>query len=160
MTSPDPMPPDDLQALFDRTAEPPTGAQLTKLAARAAEVPGRARGRAWWPAWIAAPGLAAAAAVALVLTWPDVGVERPGVEGRVAQSSATQQAAPQLSAPIAIERVASSEAVEGLATMGTTAMFSLETDDFDPLGGSLEGPDADGDLDAWLAAADEILSGG
>ena len=53
-----------LQRLFDRTSAEPDGVQLTKLKARAVDVPARARTRPWGRIW--AP-LAAALALALVI---------------------------------------------------------------------------------------------
>ena len=160
MTSPrEPLPDDrSLQELFDRTASPPTGAQLTKLAARAAEVPERARSRAWWPAWVLGPTLVAASALVVFVAWP---VPTPEVPGTVAPIGSVARA-PEAPTPAPDEVLASSSdpTLYDDLLPTATAMFSVESDEFDALGGSLEVPSDDEDLDAWLAAADDILGGG
>jgi len=144
-----------LRALFDRTAEQATSAQLTKLAARAADVPARAR-RFAWPAWALGPALAAAAAVILLFAWPRTSPEGAGLvaatprEPLVSPSVALTAGTPALGLP----------EYEDVFPVAATAMFTGESDDYDPLGGSLDVSPSDADLDAWLAAADEILGGG
>ncbi len=156
MTPHDPHPDDSrLQALFDRTAEEPTGAQLTRLAARAAEVPGRSR-RLSWPVWLLGPALAATAALVLVLRTGGPAADSPATE--IALSVPRQTIAQGAASLTAEAPVAPS--YDEIFPAAATAMFTGEVDDFDPLGGSLEGPTSDDDLDAWLAAADEILGGG
>jgi len=146
-----------LQALFDRTAEQPTGVQLTKLAARAAEVPDRPRSHAWWPAWVVAPALAAAAAVAMVVVWPPG--ERDKLEAVPSAHAVARRATPGPS-PSGAAKDGDLTSYEVLFPEAPTAMVEVESDDFDPLGGVLDAPDDDDDLDAWLAAADEILGDG
>jgi hypothetical protein len=153
---PDPHPDEHrLQAVFDRTAEQPTTAQLTKLAARAADVPARSR-RFRWPVWVLGPSLAAAAAVIALFAWP-----RSSEEGsdpfamRPNPAVSMTERSPLVPGTVSRE-LPSDDDVFG----GATAMFTGDLDDFDPLGGSLEGPESDDELDAWLAAADEILGGG
>ncbi len=56
----------ELKALFDATADEPSGAQLTKLRARAADVPARGR-RPRWLAWAPVFAVAAGALAVFVL---------------------------------------------------------------------------------------------
>lgn len=143
-----------LQALFTRTAERPTGAQLTKLAARAAEVPTRARARAGVPYWVLGPVVALAAAGVLYVAVPrgsrqvPVAEVAPRAERPALAPSYTAGAMPP--APLADEE----------DVFAASGAFTFGGDELDPLGGDLEGPVSDAELDAWLAATDEILNGG
>ncbi len=70
--------PDELQALFDATAEPPSQEQLHRLARTAAQIPERAGSpiRVWLRRLVPAFGLAAAA----VIAWLFVGGEGNPIE--------------------------------------------------------------------------------
>ncbi|HWZ90782.1 MAG TPA: hypothetical protein VNW92_18100 [Polyangiaceae bacterium] len=149
---------EDLQRLFDATAEEPSGPTLTKLAARAADVPARRKSRflsrwAWGPAF-------AGAALAL--------------GGLFALRAATHRLPPQrepelcsaTAAPNEAVAVASGSAHEMHAGAPRAPLADEANDNTELLGDADEGarfdvsgPQTDRDLDAWLAATKE-LSGG
>ncbi|HMR76546.1 MAG TPA: hypothetical protein PKD61_15595 [Polyangiaceae bacterium] len=141
---------DDLRALFDATAEEASGPILTKLQARAREIP-TAR-RPWWSK-LALPGfalLAGAAATALLL--------RAGPQAPLPEPSpvAIAVATPQASAPVAAEEperdvIATEDEDDELA--GLEAVAWGEPDD---LWGGV-GVEVDAESDELLAALDSWM---
>ncbi len=141
---------DDLRALFDATAEEASGPVLTKLQARAREIP--AARRPWWSK-LALPGfalLAGAAATALLLrASPQAPLPEPSP---VAIAVVT----PQASAPVAAEEpehdvIATEDVDDELA--GLEAVAWGEPDDL--WGGA--GVEADLESDELLAALDSWM---
>ena len=146
-----------LQHLFDQTAHEPTGPTMTKLAARARDVPGNARRRrtgSWWPGWApVAVGAGAAAVVVLALRGAGEPVATPEP---VAHMSVPVGPLPSVSgAPGPDEPSAQDE------TDLAVAELELSLTPEDPADGSdldlMFGPETDDDLDAWLAATEELL---
>jgi len=151
----------DLQRLFDETADRPSGPTLTKLAARAVDAPLRAgRVPRYLPRWAFSPAfagvaLAVAAALALVLALP----ESPPPERSVA-SVAVAPASVSAVVPPANSRAPSS-AVPVVAD-NTDADSDLGLGLYDTSEGSsfnVTGPESDQDLDAWLAASKALADG-
>jgi hypothetical protein len=157
-----------LRELFDASAEEPGGPLLTKLSARAAEIPSSPR-RAprWFPRWAWAPGAAglAAAAGALAVTlgsWfgePTEDVLPAGAAPPVALApipgmlkEPVKRAAPARELPLLLE----AEAGDGEAPsieLGAEAALDFELD-------ALHAPTSDAELDAWLHATSELLHDG
>jgi hypothetical protein len=158
-----------LRELFDASAQEPSGPVLTKLAARASEIPTLPR-RAplWFPRWAWAPGAAglAAAAGALAVTFASWFGEPADQVGPAAMAPAV--ALPQL--PTASEpqskhgpvepRQAATAARDRVEpelgpepqTAGLVSDSALDSE-LD----ALYGPPPDADLDAWLHATSELL---
>lgn len=143
-----------LQALFDRTAELPSGPTLTKLSARAADVPARARKRPWWQSLgFGLPAAAVVAGAVAVVAWPALkngGPTEPAPVARTVESP--QPAATQTVQPLAIEELDDPE-TEAFADDMLAEMSS--EDDL-----ALYGPESDEDLDAWLDATQSMLDEG
>jgi hypothetical protein len=145
----------DLKALFDATAEAPTGAQLTKLKARATDVPARRR-RPLWLLW--APFLAVAAGflAVVVLRGKPAGEQAHLPSATITASeqiASTAPPAPSLATPG--EEPAGDDLDESLA--------GLDDLDDQPSTDVLAAPLDDADeeeLDIWLAAADSFLEEG
>ena len=147
---------EELRRLFDDTAEQASGPTLTKLAARAADIPSTARRSGFLPRWAWGPLFAAAAATLgglLTLrgatrtparSGPELGSAAPAVSRAVAMTSTRElnAASPR---PTVAEEPADNLELLGDADEG--ARFEVS------------GPQSDRDLDAWLAATKE-LSGG
>lgn len=161
----------ELQQLFDRTAGEASGPTLTKLGARAADVPRLARKSRSLPRWRWAPlfGAAACAVLALALVTRRT---HPSGQAELASTGVTPTPRAATAAPGMIPpnpevgmAVASASSTElGGAAPHTNA--GEEGDNLDLLGDADEGarfevsgPQSDRDLDAWLAATKE-LSGG
>ncbi len=148
----------ELQKLFDATAEDASGPLLTRLAARAVDVPAHAKPR-WRSLWVWLPGLAVGAgALALAVgtaTHTPPGVPpRPSAIALRAAPSATAVAAPQ-SAQV-VEPTADVPALDVVAGLDSDGLGSSAD-----LGvGALDGPPPDADLDAWLYATGELLDNG
>ena len=149
---------EDLRRLFEATAAEASGPMLTKLAARAGDVPERALQKSrFLPRWAWGPAFAGAAvALGGLLTL------------RAASHQASPQHGPQLSSatPIANVAVATASARESRAAAPRMTVADEAGESPELLGGADEGahfdvsgPEADRDLDAWLAATKE-LSGG
>jgi hypothetical protein len=149
---------EDLQRLFSETAIHASNPTLTKLAARAADIPGRVLRKRIFPRWAWGPAFAGAI-VALGGLLLALRATRPPRE-------ATQPRAPELgsSAAVASLTVASASAREVNADAPSP---SDEASDSPELLGDADegarfdvsGPQSDRDLDAWLAATKD-LSGG
>lgn len=155
-----------LKELFDESIEPPSGPALTKLAARAQEIPELAKRRWWMPHWVWAPTAAGVGAVALAVFWPGA----PTAD-KMAAPSAT-------SAGVEVARAAPAESdeserlvpadlyveVPGDVPPPLSAMADLDTDwnpEAEDVGlDALHGPPADADLDAWLFATTALLEEG
>lgn len=172
-----------LSTLFDGTAEQPSPASLTKLHARAADVPGRVR-RQRSIAWIVLPtALGSIAALAFVLvqhrstsfspTRPLAAVPR-AVDTRPATPS-TAPAEP----PSAVARSESTAApTSEPAADDVTDELGFDTDDSDDAIGAaaaldtelgpsegdgidaMDDPPSDANLDVWLRATDELMQEG
>jgi hypothetical protein len=145
-----------LQALFDRTAELPSGPMLTKLSARAADIPGLSRPRPFWQSLrFMLPAVAAVAGALAVVAIPELRGE-PGAESApvalAPQSPAPAEAtAP---APVDVETPAVDE-------VDLDALAELDFSDGDELAfGDVDGPDSEAELDAWLSATEALLDEG
>lgn len=144
-----------LAALFNRTAELPSGPTLTKLSARAADIPARARRRPWWRSFgFLAPASAALAGVLAVLALPDL--REPAPVEPVARTAPTIVAPePSSARPTVAESVDEYGGEEWVAELG----FADET----PPGFALDpmyAPTSDAELDAWLHATETLLDEG
>jgi hypothetical protein len=162
-----------VRQLFDASAEEPSGPILTKLAARAGEIPSaRRRAPSWFPRWAWAPSAAglAAAAGALAVTlasWfggpsDEVGPANPTpamapavalapVPTRVQPESKDGPIEPRQAATAAPDKSARALGSEP-QTAGLPAESALDSE-LD----ALYGPPPDADLDAWLHATSELL---
>jgi hypothetical protein len=149
----------DLQALFDGTAEAASGPTLTKLAARAADIPERAsRKPRFFPRWAWGPAFAGAAmGLGALLALHATRHVEPGHAAQTASAAPT--------ASFAVASAASSDR-EPATDEPRTAAAEEPADNLELLGDADEGahfdvagPQSDRDLDAWLAATKE-LSGG
>ncbi len=147
---------EDLQRLFDRTASAASGPTLTKLAARAADVPRLARRSRVLPRWAWGPLFAGAACALGGLLALHSGRRAPLVEVSSAKANAARPAS------IAVASASGGE----LVTSAPHAPVSEDSDNLELLGDADEGarfevtgPQSDRDLDAWLAATKD-LSGG
>ena len=148
---------EDLQRLFDETASDAPGPTLTKLLARAADIPGQAaRKSRFLPRWAWGPVFAAAAATLGGLL---------ALRG-VPPKPAPQRGSEPSSAPAVSVAVASASPREINAAAPRTTPGDEPSDGPELLGDADEGarfdvsgPEADRDLDAWLAATKD-LSGG
>jgi hypothetical protein len=150
-----------LQALFDETASEPDRMQLTKLRARAMDVPAGRKRRPFWT-WLA-PALALAAGALLV-----VAAQR----GPLHTAPVTKTAAPVVHentapAPVALE-TARPEPTRAAPTKPAPEDPELFDELDEPLAGiGLLGDDGDDatssqeqDLDVWLSAADALSEDG
>lgn len=151
LTPPDPQDESRLQALFDRSVVELSGPERTRLAARAAEIPSQTRAR-WlgsWMVWAGASTAAAALLLGVLRLSPPAPSTSPPIAS-FAQPSETSRPMRPLTRP---ERRP--------AGFATTSLASVELlPDEDPVLGGLDGPANDADLDAWLAATEQILSDG
>jgi hypothetical protein len=159
-----------LRQLFEATAEEPTGALLTRLTARAADVPERAtRAPRWLPRWAWAPtfGGFAVAVGALAATFGPSLLEAAPNPALDVPNAIAPQAAPlaRASASAASGSLEPASAIlpTDLAEVGLLALDSdWEADD--QLGDvslePLHGPADDADLDAWLYATAALLEDG
>lgn len=153
----------ELAALFDETAEAPDGMQLTKLRARAADVPGRRR-RSRWLAF--APVFAVFAGALAVVVY------RGGPsEVETARTTATTTESPVAPSPSSVghppealqpqQLAATEEPDADLEESAPVAGLAAPDDGLGMDGLSAPGDDADErELDRWLAAADSYLGGG
>ncbi len=137
----------ELLELFEKSAETPNGADLTRLRARAADVPERApRTPRWLPRWVWAPALGGicAGAGALGALWfsesAPAAAQAPSKAPAVGQSARSAAAA--------------NAAIVSAAPSAGVARLAEEEDD-DPLSFDLSADVADTELDDWLAALEE-----
>jgi hypothetical protein len=162
-----------IRKLFDASAEDLSGATLTKLTARAAEVSiQRVPAVHRFPRWAWASGLSAMAACAAALamalgSW----LSRPNEHGpaaralEVAMVPSPREARPRPQAGPALERGARPDwgaRVEASADTGLIADLDLGWEDESPSEievDSLSGPEPEADLDAWLFATNKLLEG-
>jgi hypothetical protein len=161
-----------LKRLFDASATELSGPSLTKLRARAREVPERApRAPRWLPRWAWSPllgGLAVGAGALAVAI--GVGIRGPesvspgamaGPDALVSEQRAPRAADPPMAsssaAPEADDFLDEDPFLEESAELA--ADFDLDVDqsylDFDPI----DDP-ADDDLDAWWEATADMVEGG
>jgi hypothetical protein len=157
-----------LRALFDETIEPATGPTLTKLAARAADVPERARRTPLWlPRWAwrpAAAGLVVAAgALGAAFAGTRVDAPSPPQPAAVEAHLAAPAPAAAVSADARDRRTAAPEpdldVDESLELVLADGDWEGDVDDDDALD-SVYGPPSDANLDAWLYATSAVLEGG
>jgi hypothetical protein len=159
-----------LRALFNETIEPATGPTLTKLAARAADVPERAhRTPLWLPRWAWKPTAAGfvVAAGALGAAFVNTRVEAPRpAESSVAAAHLTAPApAPAASVSVndlrrpAVPLADLGEDLESLELSAAGGDWESEAED-DDVFDSVYGPPSDANLDAWLYATSAVLEGG
>jgi hypothetical protein len=160
-----------LRRLFDASATELSGPALTKLRARAREVPERApRAPRWLPRWAWSPLLAGLAvgvgalgvAIGVWVRGPESMSPSPvaGPETLVSQAREPRSADPPVaSSSAAPEADDLREDDPFLDENAELADFDLDVDesyvDFDPL----DGP-ADDDLDAWWEATRDMVEGG
>ena len=146
-----------LQRLFDDTVASPSGPVLTKLGARALDIPERARRMSLWARpgiwWLAAMALASAAVVWLAGSKPG----RP-------EAAPLASAAP--SRGLAVAMTTAQELGEVGPRVAPAANEEDSDDSLELVGDADEGarfdvsgPKSDRDLDAWLAAAREVSGG-
>jgi hypothetical protein len=153
----------DLKALFDATAETPDGMQLTKLRARAADVPALKR-RPRWLVWAPFLAVAAGALAVVMLRGSPKEVETArGIASApvtlVAPGPATVARAP--APPPSNAPLPSDETGPPTDENGAVADLSDPDDGFamDDLSGPLDEAN-DEELDGWLAATDSFLEDG
>lgn len=149
----------DLERLFDATAREASGPTLTKLGARARDIPQQAPRKSGvlprW-AWVPVFGVFAAAAGAL-LALRGAHPTAKSAERVVALPSAATPPWAAASGSTAAEAVARAPEPTPGEELSDNAELSGDADDgahFD-----VSGPQSDRDLDAWLAATKD-LSGG
>ena len=159
-----------LKRLFDTSAAELSGPALTKLRARAREVPERtARAPRWLPRWAWSPLIAGfavgtgalAVAIGVWVRSPDsaspVQVAGPDTPASEQSSSAPLAANPSAATPEAGDLLDDDPFLDENAELA--ADFDLDVEqsylDFDPL----DSP-ADDDLDAWWEATAELVEGG
>lgn len=162
MTHPDHDPEEaGLRALFDATADDLGGPGLTKLRARAADIPARRRPM-WWKLW--APALTVAMGGLLVLgistmNRPDSPAAAP------APTVVAEKTAPPAPAPSVAPAPLLEDDPEELAALddpeetdGADDEMALDDGADDLLAFGV--PSDDEELDAWLEATDELLGEG
>ncbi len=163
-TEPDPRDEEQLKELFDASAAQASGPMLTKLRARAAEVPSRSpRAPRWLPRWAWSPLLAGLAVgvgalgvtIGVWLNRPDVIAPGPGPEARVL-------AEPQ--APSALA-ASSSRAARGAGVEDEPLEEGAELAEFDFGDDSYLDVDAlydpsEEELDEWWEATADLVEGG
>lgn len=155
----------ELMQLFDATADKPSGPTLTKLNARAADIPARVKRRPRWRSLLFwAPGMAAAVAALVLVLSPSLKRSRPEPLASGPKHPALSAPAPQKIARIQ-KAPATTTAAE--ATLDPdTADLGAAFDDSDSTATAaisldpLYGPSQDDDLDAWLYATDTVLKSG
>jgi len=155
----------ELMQLFDATADKPSGPTLTKLSARAADVPARVKRRPRWRSLLFwAPGMAAAVAALVFVLSPSLKHSRagavasspthPALVARVPEKLAKVPAAPATpAAPVATEGSDSADLAAAFDDSDATATAAISLD-------PLYGPSQDDDLDAWLYATNSVLKTG
>lgn len=164
MTHPDHDPDEaGLRALFDGTADELDGPGLTKLRARAADIPARRR-PAWWKLW--APALAVAMGGLLVFGIRTMNGPDSPAAGSAPTALAEKTAPPEASvAPAPVvesddpEELAYGEDEEDTSPSDSTD-DELELDDGSDDLLAFGVPSDDEELDAWLEATDELLGEG
>jgi hypothetical protein len=144
-----------IQALFERTAELPSGALLTKLAARAADVPLRHR-RAW--AWLslrlALPASAIVVGALAVVLVPRLGQAPPApVAAPMAMAAGSSQGTDAPPAPAPELDALESEELYAELYLAEESGSELSLD-------LMHGPASEADVDAWLVATAMLLDEG
>ncbi len=138
-----------LRALFDRTAMDASGPTLTKLRARAADVPTGARRSVWQRLFAPALAVAVGATAVVLATGPFSGLKPEPVASTQVKHSATV-ILPSVTAPA----VQAPEPVPATAAMDD---FGFGDSADDSLLSPLDGPANDEDIDAWLDATESVL---
>ncbi len=149
----------ELLQLFDGTADKPSGPTLTKLAARAADIPARVKRRPRWRSLLFwAPGMAAAFAALVLVLSPSVHRSEPPALAPSAVH-APQKVAKALApkpAPAAPTDATDSDAPDLAAAFDDGDPTATAAISLDPLYGPSQGDD----LDAWLYATSAVLKNG
>ncbi len=152
-----------LARLFDATAGEPSGPTLTKLSARAADIPARVKRRPRWRSLLFwTPGMAAAvAALVLVMSpsprhvrqspTPATSTPPPALAVHTPRKSGAPPAAPAAAPKVEDPDIA--ELAAGFDDDDPTATTAIGLD-------PLYGPSQNDDLDAWLYAAHTVLQNG
>jgi hypothetical protein len=167
-----------LRAIFDASIEPAPGPTLTKLLARAADVPERARRTPLWlPRWAWKPTAAGLVVAGGALSAAFIGgVPFGRIEPAPAASAGpggarTGSDVPEMAAAVAPDVDATAPAappsdlemdmdIGGLAGADVDWDIEARTDEADDALDALYGPPADANLDAWLYATHAMLEGG
>jgi hypothetical protein len=147
-----------LQALFDRTAELPEGALLTKLTARAADVPLHNRRRSFWLSpRFALPASALLVGALAVLVVPGLSdrVEPPVTApiaraGEVPTAAAPAESSTALALPGEDDESAGDE-LAGIELGDDEGELSLD---------AMHGPASDDEIDDWLLATAALVDEG
>lgn len=155
---------DALRALFDASAEEPDAALLTRLSARAADIPQQVGARRWRaPGWAWAPGLgglAVAAGVAL-FAWGPSGSEGSGNQLSVQHADVGVTTLAPAAADERRPSAGSSVAPIGAIPAQTVAAPEVEAvgwADEDSELDAWHGPLDEEELDAWLYATAELVN--
>ena len=157
----------ELRALFDRTADIADGPGLTKLRARAADVPGLGRRRSWW--WVFVPFVAVAAGALIVVSMRGGSAREQALRGG-SESAIVAPSSPEVS-PSALALQSSRPPPSSAGEANPEEAADLDSDEaVADLGADDEGnggdlfaaldEPADEDVDAWLAATSAYLEGG
>jgi hypothetical protein len=157
-----------LRELFDATAESAQGPTLTKLAARARDVPEREqRLPRWLPRWAWSPTLAglavavgaATAGIAIAFSGSRELTERtPTSVARVYQPPESSSTAREATLPE--DDLLDPDPLELELAMDWDDGLDSDADELDLEIDPSEGPSSDADLDAWLFATAEVLKEG
>jgi hypothetical protein len=139
-----------LQALFERTAELPSGPLLTKLAARAADIPPARRRRFWIPLRFALPATAVVALGLVALVVPREG-DGPGAPSNAPLALAVAAPPSALAPPVDPDEPEAEELADWIDFTDEGDELSL-----DPM----HGPASDAELDTWLVATAALLDEG
>lgn len=157
MTHPDE---DRVRALFDATAGEASGPTLTKLSARAADIPTRAKRRGWLPRLLGPLVAVGVGAAAVTLATKDLDRGAPLASASVASlaseavvAPAATTAVPSPSAAIAVSAATVDDELAGLEDWGWSGSG-------DGLLAPLDAPLEDAELDAWLDATASLTGGG
>ncbi|HLV22720.1 MAG TPA: hypothetical protein VKZ49_17640 [Polyangiaceae bacterium] len=152
-----------LRALFDGSYEPPSEAVLTRLKARAADVPSMRPAR-FWPGWIWAPGFAGVALAATVAVFA-LTPESSSIPKTAAVAGVVPAVRVATSGGSTLQ--AGGAAVEGAAdelALHDATLAGIDTDWASPAASDSElgtdvfdGVPPDADLDAWMYATAELL---
>jgi hypothetical protein len=138
-----------LRALFERTAMDASGPTLTKLKARAQDVPTLTRRPLWQRLFAPALAVAVGAGAVVLATGPFSSLKPESVASTRATESAALAPA-SITAPVL-------RAPEAAPATAAVDDFGFGEPANDGLLGPLDGPSDDEDIDAWLAATESVL---
>lgn len=155
---------DALRALFDATAEDADGALLTRLQARAADIPGaRTRRRFRALSWGWAPGVGglAVAAGAALFAWGPGWLGQSGTEGALHTADVGVTTLAPAAAELRSKPAIPSSTPRPQVATSVASGLELEAVDWSEDESELEawqGPIEDEELDAWLYATAELVN--